>query len=161
MDGLLFTMLLGKVLNKLWKFLLNMDPMFIFKLKFSFSFWFWFSFLFLCFFSFLYLLIVGSLFGGCFICWLIVSGCVVWYFILFLFFFLNNFFFLLKDGKTALHIAAERGLEQIVKILVEHGSNVDLQEKVLIFFFFFYFHFDFYFFVFFLISLFVDCGGSL
>ena len=63
-------------------------------------------------------------------------------------------FFLLKYGITALHIAAEKGFEQIVKILVEHGSNLHLQEQVLIFFFFWFW---FWFFVFFLISLFVDC----
>ena len=39
-------------------------------------------------------------------------------------------FFLLKNGWTALRYAAERGFEQIVKILVEHGANVDLQDKV-------------------------------
>ena len=35
-----------------------------------------------------------------------------------------------------LHYAAERGHEEIVKILVEHGSNMDFQDRVLIFFFF-------------------------
>ena len=34
---------------------------------------------------------------------------------------------------TALHYAAQRGFEQIVKILVEHGSIIDLQSTVLIF----------------------------
>ena len=49
-------------------------------------------------------------------------------------FFFNNFF-LLKYGMIALHYAAEKGFEQIVKFLVEHGSNVNLQgEKVFIFF---------------------------
>ena len=52
-------------------------------------------------------------------------------------------FFLLKYGKTALHRAAFKGFEQIVKILVDHGSNVDLQKKVLISFFF-DFHFEFF-----------------
>ena len=54
--------------------------------------------------------------------------------------FLNNFF-LLKDGSTALHRAA--CFEQIVKILVKHGSNVHIQ--TIVFIFFFLFHFDFYF----------------
>ena len=63
-----------------------------------------------------------------------MNGCVV-IFILFLFFFFNNFF-LLKYGWTALYTAAVKGFEQIVKFLVEHGSNVDLQTKVFIFFFF-------------------------
>ena len=63
-------------------------------------------------------------------------------------FFLTQLFFLFKNEDTALHIAALSGSEQIVKILLEHGSNVHLQDKVLIFFFF----------VFFLISLFVYCG---
>ena len=48
--------------------------------------------------------------------------------------FLNNFF-LLKDGDTALHCAAWKGFEQIVKLLVEHGANLDLQSQVFIFFF--------------------------
>ena len=47
-------------------------------------------------------------------------------------------FFLLKTGWTALHYAAERGFEQIVKILVEHRSNINIQTKVFIFFFFFF-----------------------
>ena len=37
---------------------------------------------------------------------------------------------------TALHYAVRQRFEQIVKILVEHGSNMDLQDRVLIFFFF-------------------------
>ena len=65
-------------------------------------------------------------------------------------------FFLLKDGWTALHFAACYGFEQIVKILVEHGSNVDLQEQVLIFFFF---DFDFDFFVF--LHFFICCCGFI
>ena len=47
--------------------------------------------------------------------------------------FFNNFF-LLKFGKTALHFAALNGFEQIVKILVEHGSNVHLQDQVSFFY---------------------------
>ena len=43
--------------------------------------------------------------------------------ILFCFYsFLNNFF-LLQHGWIALHYAAEEGSEEIVKILVERGSN--------------------------------------
>ena len=122
MDGPLFTLLLGMALNKLLKFLLNMDPMFIFKIQF-------FDFLiFICGFH-------------CWVCFmLIVNGCVVWYFFCFCSFFLTTFF-LLKYGGTALHLAALRGFEQIVKILLKHGSNVDLQKKVLIFFFFLIFFF--------------------
>ena len=41
-----------------------------------------------------------------------------------------------KWGWTALHLAAQKGFEEIVKILLEHGSNVDLQNNVLIFIFF-------------------------
>ena len=43
---------------------------------------------------------------------------------------------------TALHYAASfDGFEQVVKILIEHGSNVKLQNSVLIFFFDFLFAF--------------------
>ena len=64
---------------------------------------------------------------------MVVVLCDIYFvFILFL-----TTFFLLKNGMTALHIAAFKGFEQIVKILVDHGANFDLQEKVLIFFFFF------------------------
>ena len=111
MEWLLFTELLRGVLNKLLKFLLNMDPMLIFKPQF------WFSF-FIC----------------CVSCWLwmVVGLCDI---TSFLFFFLTTFF-LLKNGWTALHYAADRGFEQIVKILVEHRSNINIQTKVFIFFFF-------------------------
>ena len=34
---------------------------------------------------------------------------------------------------TPLHLAADKGFEEIVKILLEHGSNIDLQNQVLIF----------------------------
>ena len=92
------------VLNKLWKFLLNMEPMLIFKpwcfSFFFFFFFFFFWFLFLWLFSFLYLLLWVSLLG-CFM--LIVNGCVCviidFVFILFL-----TTFFLLKSGWTALHL---------------------------------------------------------
>ena len=46
-------------------------------------------------------------------------------------------FFLLKYGMTALHKAAFKGFEQTVKILIEHGSNVNLQDKVVLIFFLF------------------------
>ena len=35
--------------------------------------------------------------------------------------------------KTALHLVAYFGFYEIVKILIEHGSNVNLQDQVLIF----------------------------
>ena len=79
---------------------------------------------------------------------LIVNGWVVIFdfdFILFL-----TTFFLLKGGLTTLHCAAREGFEQIVKILIEHGSNVDLQDTVFIFFF--------YLLLWFIVGLFeVDC----
>ena len=53
---------------------------------------------------------------------------------------------------TALHLAAENGSEPIVMILIEHGSNVNIRNAVLIFFFF---NFDF------LIMFFFDCWLSL
>ena len=58
--------------------------------------------------------------------------------------FVNNFF-LLKDGVTALHSAAFKGFEQIVKILIEHGSNFHCQTKVFIFIFIFHLVFCEYF----------------
>ena len=53
-----------------------------------------------------------------------------------------SFLFLLcfiQDGMTALQFAADKGFKEIVKILVEHGSNVDLQVEVLIFILFLFF----------------------
>ena len=44
-----------------------------------------------------------------------------------------------KLGEAALHYAAWNGFEEIVNILLEHGANVDLQDKVLIFSFCFFF----------------------
>ena len=35
-----------------------------------------------------------------------------------------------KYGKTALHLAAYSGFEEILKILIESGSDIDLQDKV-------------------------------
>ena len=48
-------------------------------------------------------------------------------------FFLNVFlFFNVKDGETPLYIAAQKGCEQIVQLLLEKGKpNVDLAEEVL------------------------------
>ena len=94
-------------------------------------------FIFLCFFSFLYLLL-----------WVHYLCVVV--------LFLNNFL-LLKYGRTALHLAAPKGFEQIVKILVEHGSNVDLQDQVFIFFFWFWFSFFCFFSHFFICGCVVSC----
>ena len=72
-------------------------------------------------------------------CWLFHVDCE-WLccviLILFCCCFFNNFF-LLKDGMTALHIAASRGFEEVVKILIEHRSNINIQSKVFFFFFFF------------------------
>ena len=57
-------------------------------------------------------------------------------------FFLSSFSFLsfvfifVQYGMTTLHKAAEKGFEESVKLLIEHGSKVDLQDQVLIFFFF-------------------------
>ena len=102
--------------------------------------------------NFLFVISLFVVVLGCFM--LIVNGCVVWYAGLFLFLFsLLTTFFLLKNGRTALHIAAEKGFEQIVKILIKHGSNVHLQDRVLIFLFLFL--------LFFLISLFVCCCGFI
>ena len=39
---------------------------------------------------------------------------------------------------TSLHLAVSKSFEEIVKILIKHGSNVNLQDQVLILFFFFY-----------------------
>ena len=57
---------------------------------------------------------------------------------LFLFFFLTQLFFLLKNGMTALHYAVKEGFEQIVKILIEHRFNINIQNKVFFFIFFFF-----------------------
>ena len=55
-------------------------------------------------------------------------------------FFLKKFI-MLKYGKTALHFAAYSGFEEILKILLKSGSDIDLQDEVLIFFSFFVFYF--------------------
>ncbi len=40
--------------------------------------------------------------------------------------------FLLKDGNTALILAAEKGNIEMVKILMERGANTDVANKVYI-----------------------------
>ena len=73
---------------------------------------------------------------------------------LFLFFTFSffYFFFTVKYGVTPLFIAAQKGYEQIVQILLEKGkANVDLANKVIfvVCFFFFFFslsHFSNFFF---------------
>ena len=57
-------------------------------------------------------------------------------FFVLLFFFVNKFF-LLRMERPLFTYAAEKGSEQIVKILIEHRSNINIQTKVFIFFFFF------------------------
>ena len=47
-------------------------------------------------------------------------------------FFLFEQLLFVKDGWTALHCAAEKGFEEAVKILIEHGASIHLQTKVLI-----------------------------
>ena len=37
---------------------------------------------------------------------------------------------------TALHFAASKGFEEIVELLIVHGSKINIQNKVLIFFLF-------------------------
>ena len=44
---------------------------------------------------------------------------------------------------TALHLAASKNFEEIMKILIEYGSSIDIQTKVLIFFLFWFFSFPF------------------
>ena len=51
--------------------------------------------------------------------------------------------FCFKGGWTVLHRAAFRDSEDIMKILIEHGSNIDLQERVLILILIFFFSFLF------------------
>ena len=60
-------------------------------------------------------------------------------------FFLN--FFLLKYGCAPLHHAAVAGFKEIAKILIEHGSNINIQTNVLIFFYSFYLCFSHFLFV--------------
>ena len=83
------------------------------------------------FFFYLLLLWVHCWFVSCWL-WMVVLCDISFVFILF-----STTFFLLKYGKTALHYAAEKGFEQIIKILIEHRSNIHLQNKVFIFFFLF------------------------
>ena len=63
---------------------------------------------------------------------------------------LFTFFFNVKNGETALYIAAQNGHEQIVQILLEEGkANADLANKSVFFFFSFLFfslsHFSIFF----------------
>ena len=72
--------------------------------------------------------------------WLV--GMICFFLFCFVLFFI---FFFVKLG-TPLHLAVFKGYEEIVKFLIEHGSNVDLQDKVFVFFsFFFDLFFHFYF----------------
>ena len=59
---------------------------------------------------------------------------------------------------TALHRATSRGLKQIVKILVEYGSNVALQAQVFSFSFFFILIYIYFVFVLFLTTFFFVKG---
>ena len=52
-----------------------------------------------------------------------------------------------QQGRTPLHWAAYIGFEESVKILVEHGSNINLQDQVLIFSFYLFSHFYLLFFI--------------
>ena len=61
---------------------------------------------------------------------LIVSFSFLFFFF-FQFFIFLFFFFNVKNGATPLYIAAFKGDEQIVQILLEKGANVDLANKVL------------------------------
>ena len=66
----------------------------------------------------------------------------------FFFYFLIFFFFYQKNGRNPLSIAAERGFKEVVKILIEYGSNIDLQDKVFFsLFLFFTFSFFYFFFI--------------
>ena len=57
--------------------------------------------------------------------------------ILFCFSFLT-FLFIFKNGWTPLHAAAFHGFEEIVKIFIGHGANVNIQNKVFFCFFLFF-----------------------
>ena len=102
-----------------------------------FIFFFDFDFLFLCFFSFFLFVVVCGVH-----CWGLFQVDCEMVVLIVIYLILNSFlkttFFLLKYGWTALHFAALRGFEQTVKILIEHRSNINIQNKVLIFFFFFF-----------------------
>ena len=74
---------------------------------------------------------------------------IVSFFFLF-FHFLIFLFFNAKDGATPLCIAAQKGDEQIVQLLLEKGkANVDLADQVILlivsFLFLFFFHFSHFF----------------
>ena len=38
--------------------------------------------------------------------------------------------YLVKDGKTLLHIACYRGHDKVVQVLLDHGVQVDVPDKV-------------------------------
>ena len=64
--------------------------------------------------------------------WILIDICFVSYF------FKNSSFFeifFFKFRWSPLHRAAKNGFEQIVKLLIEHGANVNLQNHVFSFFF--------------------------
>ena len=50
--------------------------------------------------------------------------------VLFCFVSFLTFLFFLKFGSTPLHVAAAQGFEEIVKIFIGHGANVNIQNKV-------------------------------
>ena len=77
--------------------------------------------------------------------------CLFLFFFFFFTFSFFSFFFYVKNGITPLCIAAQKGHEHIVQILLEQGKpNVDLaNEVILLIFFFFSFFFTFSFFYFF------------
>ena len=68
---------------------------------------------------------------------LVFSDCMA--FLCFFFFFQTSFY--VQNGWGPLHAAASKNFEKVVKILIEHGSNMHLQNKVFIFSLFFLFYF--------------------
>ena len=129
MDGLLFTLLLREVLNKLFKFLLNIDPTLIFKPKFSFSF------------SFFIYFFVATVE----LCWFVMGGGwwdwglewfgVVWSGFLFWNFLFLIFLFCVRMGKQCLML-------QKIRTLLNWSSNWRFYFFIsLSSFFFFWFYF--------------------
>ena len=45
-------------------------------------------------------------------------------------FYINTYFGILQNGRTALHIASERGHTSTVQVLLESGAQVDLTDQV-------------------------------